>query len=203
MPPRRRRTIGVIAVICLAAVATATRPAAAQSALEIAYQQALEAAKSIAIPDAIAPLVTIAENADAIAVAALEISAGLRDRQIKGEYPSASRARQKELDRQEKANEAIKGALARLKAKRCAAEKKAKDDGWDPFHGRFTCGGPFMAPGTYAFHLLNDGFGDIPGDDPPGPIASIVTAGYVRDPDRDPRAAARLVRDPARRLHGP
>lgn len=138
-------------------------------------QQILDAAVHQPVPDAIAPLVQIAENADSVAVAALEIWCGKRERELLVELASANGSAAIDIERKLKAIGELKSALDRIKAKRQAAEKKKKEDSWDPFYARYALVGAPAFPGTNSFVLLADGAEDLPGDLPPGPIVGLVT----------------------------
>lgn len=75
--------------------------------------------------------------------------------------------------------------MIRIKNRRAAKIQKAREgkEGGRrfSFQGRFEVS-PIPCEyysGTYETGLLKDGFGDIPGDDPPGPISAVITPTFV------------------------
>lgn len=150
----------------------------AQSVRDV-FEQVLQQVVTIPVPDAIAPFVTIAQNADTLAVASLEIYAAQREKRILREMCGANRQREAELKRQWEAIQRMKSTMVRIKRQRAAEERRAKEDGWDPFAGRLIATAPMQIPGLNTFVLLNDGLGEMPGDDPVGPAVSIVTPDHA------------------------
>ncbi|MBX3388156.1 MAG: hypothetical protein KF691_01730 [Phycisphaeraceae bacterium] len=127
------------------------------------------------VPATIAPVVTLAENSDTVAISGLIIWCALRERELLAENIDASPSRKREIKRQLKAIQQIKGKAAAVQTTILAKEKKAREKGWDPFYARFAPIGPLMIPGPNTFSLVIDGSEDEPGDAPPGPMASLVT----------------------------
>jgi len=157
-------------------------PSASGQTLEEIFETVLQQAVTTPLPGVIWPLIDAARDANTAAVARLEITVAQRECAIKDIYLRAeTREEQAGLERQEKACLEIKSELARIKNQRTARKQKireAKEGGQlCPFHGRF-----YVSPRPddwnntiYETHLLIDGFGDIPGDDPPGPVFNVVT----------------------------
>ena len=160
--------------VAFAGLTFASVSARATSLIDIAISVLNEAVHA-PIPTVLGPLVTAAENADSIAVAGLETWCGLQDRQILVQLTSASGQQAQELERKLKAVQELKAALNRIKAKRQAEEKKKEEDGWDPFYCRYAPTAPVALPGINSFTMIADGFEDIPGDMPPGPVVALTT----------------------------
>lgn len=180
---RNRRPVDVVAVVLVILFIAA--PSAHALTLEEIFESVLNLAITVPLPSAICPLVIAAKFADTDKVAALELTASEREHRILEEYITAERDRQAELERQMKACAQIKSELIRIKNRRAAKIQKAreaKEGGrWFSFQGRFEVS-PIPCEyysGTYETGLLNDGFGDIPGDDPPGPISAVITPTFV------------------------
>lgn len=127
------------------------------------------------VPATIAPIVTLAENSDTVAISGLIIWCALRERELLAENIDASPSRKREIKRQLKAIQQIKGKAAAVQTTILAKAKKAREKGWDPFYARFAPVGPLMIPGPNTFSLRIDGSEDEPGDAPPGPMAALVT----------------------------
>lgn len=136
----------------------------------------LNEAVHAAIPGVIAPLVTAAENADTVAVAALEIHLARLERQLLLQMASTPPGpAYNALLRRLKAVQAMKAAMAAIKTRRAAEEKKKQEDGLDPFYARYFATGPLAVPGHNSFVLALDGIEDLPGDSPAGPMVALVT----------------------------
>ncbi|MBX3388157.1 MAG: hypothetical protein KF691_01735 [Phycisphaeraceae bacterium] len=169
--------------LCAAAAAASIgmgARAADPSLIDIAISILNEAVHA-PVPTVLGPLVTAAENADTIAIAGLETWCGLRDRQILLQLVSAGSSQRRDLERQLKAVQEMKSVLNRIKQKRQAEEKKKKEDGWDPFYARYMATGPIVLPGSNSFSLLVDGFEDLAGDAPPGPIVALTAPPWCGD----------------------
>jgi hypothetical protein len=191
---KTRKLVDLIVVV-LVALCIATQPTNGQTLEEI-FESVLDQAIISPLPDAIGPLVSAAETADTNEIAAVEIAVANRERMIRGIYLLAPRDLQFKLGRQKKACAEIKSELIRIKNQRTVRKQKAmgaREGGrWNLFHGRFHVS---PAPddyysSDYEIWLLDDGFIDIRGDDPPGPISAVVTlasTGYEADyvPARD------------------
>lgn len=160
-----------ICIFALGSPASADGP----SLIDIAISILSEAVHS-AIPDAIAPLVAAAEDADTQAIAGLEIWLAQRERQLLLQAASTPPGpAYNALLRQIKAVQAMKSKMAGIKNRRTAEEKKKQEGGMDPFYARYMATGPIALPGSNSFALLADGAEDIPGDAPPGPMVALVT----------------------------
>jgi hypothetical protein len=181
---RTRRLVDVVAVALVVLFIAA--PSAHALTLEEIFECVLNLAITTPLPSAICPLVIAAKFADTDKVAALELTVSEREHGILGEYVTAARDRQAQLERQKKACAQIKSELIRIKNRRAARIQKAregKEGGrWFSFHGRFEISPPISEyySQTYNTWLIHDRFSDIPGDDPPGPISAVVTPTFVR-----------------------
>lgn len=138
-----KRFILFLAALVFLFAPVSVEPAHAQSQSQWAEQVGafLQAvAEGIAIPDAIAPIVTIAQNADKLALAALDIAIGRREREI---LTQQGLARNPTLTKQ-------LNALQRLKAQKRAIERKInpphREQGDDPFFAVLQAGGPISLP---------------------------------------------------------
>lgn len=147
---------------------------------EEAFESLLSAAGTVILPPIIAEFTAVVMEADTVTLAALEITVGLRDRKLNRDLlQPMSNSQKRVIERQLKAIAHAKGILQNIKNDRTREEVKAKDDGWDPFHARMSAGGPVTLPGTYTFTILDDGFSDLPGDDPEGPVIVILTPDFA------------------------
>lgn len=195
---RTRKLVDVVAVV-LVVLFIAAPPAQALTLEEI-FETVLELATTTPLPSAICPLVMAAKFSDTDKVAALELTVAEREHGIVEEYLTAGRDRQAQLERQKKACAQIKSELIKIKNRRAARAQKAREakegDRWFSFHGRFEISPPPSEyySWTYETWLLNDGFGDIPGDDPPGPISAVLTPTFIRcDGDSVPVLSSSLT----------
>ena len=180
---KTRKPVDLIAVV-LVALCIAAQPTNGRTLEEI-FESVLEQAITTPLPGAIGPLVSAAETADTNEIAAVEIAVANREHRIIVAYQSASGERQRaRLGRQKKACAEIKSELIRIKNQRTARKRRARKaregGGRCSFHGRF-----HVSPeprdyylGHYETRLLDDGFGDIRGDDPPGPISAVVAPAF-------------------------
>ena len=158
-------------------------PEANAQVLRNAFENMLTGVVTMPIPRALGPVVTLAQNADSLAVSGLETYVGIRERQLRLQQCGANRQRAAQIERQLRAIARLKAALNRIKRKRARDARKAKEDGWDPFVGRMAVQGPLNIPGMNNFILLDDGFGDMPGDSPQGPTVSLVTPEFAEPRD--------------------
>jgi hypothetical protein len=131
-----------IALMCLWALFTMVGKASSQeidwgAAIQEMFNQLVQSA----IPDAVAPLVTIAENADELAVDAMAIALGVAEREVLNEL--ASSPTNKALEKRLKALQQLKAQNRRIK-RTINPPHKEQDD--DPFFGAMVAGMPITLP---------------------------------------------------------
>jgi len=177
MRTRNLRTGSVVAalVVCL----VSTQAAQAQT-LEDIFDEVLDLALIAPLPAAICPLVRAAEQADSDALATLEITVGQHERQLVMDFLGAGIDRQSQIDRQKKACAQIKTELIRIKNERTTWAQKvreAKEGGqFLSLHGRVEVSPlPNNWNSYYETWLIRDSFSQLPGDDPNGPIAAVLS----------------------------
>ncbi len=93
------------------------------------------------IPDAVAPLITIAQNADELAVDAMAIAIGIAERETLNEL--ASRPLDKSLEKRLKSLQVLKAQNRRIKRNLNPPHQEQDDD---PFFGAMVSSGPITPP---------------------------------------------------------
>jgi len=156
-------------------------PSADAQTLKEIFDDVLASVRQTPLPSAICPLVEAAENAGTNELAALEIAVAEAEHQITVESLTAIGDKPVELERQKKACAQIKAELTRIKNERTAWAQKvreAREGGRSlAFHGRFEIS---RMPnewdgGDYNSWLIRDNFGELPGDEPNGPVSAVVS----------------------------
>jgi len=155
-------------------------PSARAQTLEDIFAEVLDLALITPLPAVICPLVRAAEQADSGALAALEISVGQHERQLVMDFLGVGIDRQSQIDRRKKACAQIKTELMRIKNERTSWAQKvreAKEGGqFLSLHGRVEVSPlPSNWNTYYETWLIRDSFSQLPGDDPNGPIAAVLS----------------------------
>ena len=130
-------------------------------------EEALMRTATIPLPKAIDPFITLALEADTVALAGLEIGVNIKEKEILDAMLSATRPEELRLRKRHRALRAIKSKLNQIKRDRELEARKAEEDGWDPFYAVFKAQ-PLQVPGTSRFELLRDG------DEANEPFSAIV-----------------------------
>lgn len=165
--PRRALSASLIAL----ALSVCSMPASAQFDWRAAIDQMINDLLHAPIPDAIAPLVTIAENGDELTVDGLTIILNEKRKRIL--LDMADNPTDTQLDKQLKAIEEL---IAKSREVKDKIAPPHKEQGLDPFYGRMYAPGPVTLPGagqSVAVNLqlnLDDSQGL-------GPIAHMVLPG--------------------------
>jgi hypothetical protein len=156
-------------------------PSAHAQTLKEIFDDVLASVSETPLPSAICPLVEAAQDAGTNELAALEIAVAEAEHRITVESLTAIGDKPVELERQKKACAQIKAELTRIKNERTAWAQKvreAREGGRSfAFHGRFELS---RMPnewdgGDYNSWLIRDNFGELPGDEPNGPVSAVVS----------------------------
>jgi hypothetical protein len=120
--------------------------------------EALNRVVTLPLPQALDPLITVAQELDTIALA---VANGLLVRKLEELLleeidAAASRDRRREISvrRRIQAVRQLQSAFSRMKRERELKERKAAEDGWDPFFAVFRAVGPLSVPGNNRFELV-------------------------------------------------
>ncbi len=134
-------------------------------------------AEGIAIPDAVAPLVDLAQGADIVALGGTQTYLNKLRQDIFVEILTATPQEEAVLQRKLNTINEMLSQLTGLKNKRTIAEQKAEEDGCDPFSGVFICSTPIIPPGTFALELskVDSLYATVSGDAPAAPFVGIVS----------------------------